>query len=333
VITLDGVNSSTGRAAGYLTVAAMLPYLSIKTAWLLGSDVGVVQPGLMRTTPFVVGNLITAAMEVVGAVLAVALVHQWGRRLPAWVVLFPLWVAGGLLAPVTLAAPVGFLAGNSSAADNPIDGLEGWVYGVVYTGFSLQAAGLAVAFVLHVRARWGHVFRARLDAAQAPSTLQVRLIAALGGLVVPVAAARLFWAVGGPTGLASEAGPGRSTAQRALDFSTASLALAGLLGLIVLVHHRRRAVRAWVPLAAAGLGTGAMFCSGGYQLTLVLSPGTPFDAAGGGWFGAIIAAQVVAGLLGALILYTVRDQLMVRTEITDTCQLSGRPPYEKAATR
>jgi hypothetical protein len=66
-----------------------------------------------------------------------------------------------------------------------------------------------------------------------------------------------------------------------------------------------------VPLAAAALGTGAMFCSGGYQLILVLAPGTPFDAAGGGWFGAIIVVQVVAGLLGAMILYAVRDQLAV----------------------
>ena len=80
------VKTSTIHAAGYVTVAAMVPYLSIKTAWLLGSDVGVVQPGLMRTAPFVVGNLITATMEVAGAVLALALVHRWGRRLPAWLV-------------------------------------------------------------------------------------------------------------------------------------------------------------------------------------------------------------------------------------------------------
>ncbi|MFG1814307.1 hypothetical protein ACGFIF_11120 [Kribbella sp. NPDC049174] len=87
-----------------------------------------------------------------------------------------------------------------------------------------------------------------------------------------------------------------------MDVSTASLALAGLLGLVILVTRRPRAIRAWGPLGAAWLGTGAMFCSGGYQLTLLLAPSTPFDAAGGGWFGLIIAAQVVAGLLGAIIL-------------------------------
>ena len=133
--------------------------------------------------------------------------------------------------------------------------------------------------------------------------LASRLAVALVALVVTV---RLFWAFGGPTGLASEVQDGRSIAQRALDASSASLALAGLIGLIILVFRRPRAIRAWGPLAAAWLGTGAMFCSGGYQLTLLLAPSTPFDAAGGGWFGLIMAAQVVAGLLGAMILYGVR---------------------------
>jgi hypothetical protein len=302
------VKTSTAHAAGYVTVAAMVPYLSLKTAWLLGSDIGVLEPGLMRTAPFVVGNLITATMEVAGAALALALVHRWGRRLPAWLVLFPLWVAGGLLAPVMLAAPLGFLAGTgtTAAADNPIDGLQGWVYGVVYAGFILQGAGLGVAFGLHVRDRWAHVFRARLDTTDSPGSVLVRATAAFGTLVALVVAVRLFWTFGGPTGLASEVGDGRSIAQRALDFSSATLALAGLLGLVALVLRRPRAIRAWVPLVAAWLGTGAMVCSGGYQLTLLLAPGTPFDAAGGAFFGLIVAAQVAAGLLGATILYGLR---------------------------
>lgn len=302
------------HAAGYLTVAAMVPYLSIKTAWLLGSDIGVVESGLMRTTPFVVGNLITAAMELAGAALALALVHQWGRRLPVWLVLFPLWVATGLLAPVMLAAPLGFLAGNSAApvADNPVDGLQGWVYGVVYAGFILQGAGLGVAFVLHVRTRWAHVVRARLDATGLPRSSSVRATTVVAALVTMVVAVRLFWAFGGPTGLASEESHGRSAAQRALDVSTASLALAGLIGLVALVAHRPETLRAWLPLAAAWLGTGTMFCSGGYQLTLLLAPNSPFDAAGGGWFGLVLAVQVITGLLGAAVL---RGVLLSRARI------------------
>jgi hypothetical protein len=143
------------RVVGYATVAAMLPYLAIKTAWILGSEIGVAEPGLMRTTPFVVGNLLTAGMELAGAGLALALVHRWGQRTPTWLLLFPMGVASGLLAPVMLAAPLGFLAesltgmgatGGLDAGDGPASGLQGWVYAVVYTGFTLQGAGLAVAF-------------------------------------------------------------------------------------------------------------------------------------------------------------------------------------------
>ncbi|MGC4938610.1 hypothetical protein [Kribbella sp. DT2] len=296
---------SMKHAAGYVTVAAMVPYLSIKTAWLLGSDVGVVETGLMRTAPFVVGNLVTATMEVAGAALALALVHRWGRRLPVWMVLFPLWVATGLLAPVMFAAPIGFVAGSNAtpAVDGPVNGLQGWVYGVVYAGFILQGAGLGVAFVLHIRDRWAQVLRAPLEATESPGSIRVRVTAALGALVVSV---RLVWAFGGPTGLASEVLDGRSIAQRALDVSTAGLALAGLVGLGILVSRRPGGLLAWVPLGAAWLGTGAMFCSGAYQLTLLLAPSTPFDTAGGGWFGLITAAQVIAGLLGATVLCGVR---------------------------
>jgi hypothetical protein len=135
-----------------------------------------------------------------------------------------------------------------------------------------------------------------------PGSNRRRAIAALGVLVALVVTVRLFWAFGGSTGLASEVRYGRSFAQRALDASTASLALAGLLGLAILVFRRPQAIRARGPLVAAWLGAGAMFCSGAYQLTLLLAPSTPFDAAGGEWFGLTVALQVVAGLLGAVIL-------------------------------
>jgi hypothetical protein len=338
------VKISTQHAAGYVTLAAMLPYLTIKTAWLLGSEIGVAQPGLMRTAPFIVGNLITALMELTGAALALALVHQWGQRLPAWLVLLPLWAAGGLLAPVMLAAPLGFLAGISTtpAADAPIDGLEGWVYAVVYAGFILQGTGLAVAFTLHVRTRWPHLLDAHLESPTSPSPPQAAtspsppraatsasppraatsastpraatsasppraaLLTALGALVALTVTARLYWALGGPTGLTSELQTGRSLAQRALDASTATLALTGLIGLLLLTSHRPRTLRAWPPLTAAALGTGAMFCSGSYQLTLLIAPHTPFDPTGGQWFALLLSAQVTAGLLGATVLYRVR---------------------------
>jgi hypothetical protein len=296
---------------GYATVAAMLPYLAIKTAWLAGSDVGVTDPGLMRTTPFVVGNLITAGMEVAGAALALTLVHRWGRRVPAWLVLFPMWVASGLLAPVMVAAPLGFLAesltgtaaaGGTDTGDAPMAGLQGWVYAVVYGGFILQGAGLAVAFALHLRARWGGILAGRVGSRRPGAThgVQVMSTVAVGGLTALVVAVHLYWASGGEAGLPSGLRAGRSLTQQVMDASSAALALTGLLGLIVLVSRRPRGLRAWVPLAAAWVGAGSMFCSGAYQLVILLAPRSPFEASGGGGFGLLLVAQTIAGMLAAV---------------------------------
>ncbi|GGM21208.1 hypothetical protein GCM10011608_02350 [Micromonospora sonchi] len=293
---------------GCATVAAMLPYLAIKTAWLAGSDVGLTDPGLMRETPFVVGNLITAGMEVAGAALAVTLVHRWGRRIPAWLVLFPMWVASGLLAPAMVAAPLAYLAesltgaaaaGGTDTGAAP-DGLQGWVYGVVYGGFILQGTGLAVAFALHVRARWGALLGSSVGSRRPGATHHVQVMAtvAVGGLTALVMAVRLYWAAGGEAGL--PAALGASPTQQVVHASSATLALAGLLGLAVLVSRRARGLRLWGPLAAAWVGAGSMFCSAAYQLVILLAPESPFEASGGGGFGLLLVTQMIGGTVAAV---------------------------------
>jgi hypothetical protein len=298
-------------AVGYAAVAAMLPYLAIKTAWLAGSDIGVADSGLMRTTPFVVGNLITAAMEVAGAVLALTLVHRWGRQAPAWLVLLPMWVASGLLAPVMVAAPLGFLAesltggtaagGGTDTGDAAMAGLQGWVYGVVYSGFILQGIGLAVAFLLYVRARWGRILGGFVGSRRPGAThgVQVLTTIAVGGLTALVVAVRLYWAAGGEAGLPSAMRAGRTVTQQVLDASSAALALAGLLGLVALVCRRPRDLRVWAPLAAVWVGAGSMFCSGAYQLVISLAPGSPLEGFGGG-FALLMVAQAIAGMMAAV---------------------------------
>lgn len=288
----------------YATVAAMLPYLAIKTAWLLGSDIGVTDPGLMRTTPFVVGNLITAAMEVTAAALALALVHDWGRRAPAWLVLFPAWVASGLLAPVMLAAPLGALAESltqtADTGDAPMAGLQGWVFAVVYSGFTLQGVGLAIAFAWHLRTRWGAVLGGTIGSRRPGATygVQAGSTVAVAGLTALVVTFRLYWAAGGEAGL-PDALTGSPT-QQVVHAASAALALAGLLGLLILTFRRPRGLRVWVPVAAAWVGAGAMFCWGAYQLIILLAPGSPFDASGGGGFGLLMVAQTLAGALAAV---------------------------------
>jgi len=166
-------------------------------------------------------------------------------------------------------------------------GLQGWVYAVVYGGFILQGAGLAVAFALHLRARWGGILGGSVGSRRPGAThgVQVMSTVAVGGLTALVVAVRLYWASGGEAGLPTALRVGRSLTQQVMDASSAALALAGLLGLVVLVSRRPRGLRAWVPLAAAWVGAGSMFCSGAYGLVILLAPGSPFEASGGRGFG------------------------------------------------
>jgi hypothetical protein len=226
-------------------------------------------------------------------------------------VLVPMWVASGLLAPVMVAAPLGFLArslfggtaaaGGADAAGAAMDGLDGWVYGIVYSGFLLQGTGLAVAFVLHLRARWGGILGAVVGSRRPGAThgVQVLSTVAVSGLTALVVAVRLYWAAGGEAGLPAATRAGRTITQQVMDGSSAALALAGLLGLLVLVRRRPPNLRVWAPLAAVWVGAGSMLWSGAYQLVLMLAPGSPMEGADGG-SALLMVAQAMAGMLAAV---------------------------------
>ncbi|GAA3136296.1 hypothetical protein [Nonomuraea salmonea] len=147
--------------AAIVAVAAMLPYLTLKILWLAGHYVGVGAPDLMADLAMVGMNAMTFGMDAVGLVLALAFTMRWGLRLPAWLVLLPLWVGSGLLSVVIVSAPVVLAASGLDALDGgPI---EPWVYAMVYGGFIGQGVGLMAAFALYARDRWPAVFTTRLS--------------------------------------------------------------------------------------------------------------------------------------------------------------------------
>ena len=77
--------------------------------------------------------------------------------MPAVLLLIPVWVGTGLLAPIALGVPLG-LAAQAIAGGSPVpahNGLHGWVYAVVYGGFAVQAVCLLTAFALYARDRAG----------------------------------------------------------------------------------------------------------------------------------------------------------------------------------
>ena len=169
--------------------------------------------------------------------LAFALSHRRGQKLPAAVVLIPVWVGTGLLAPIALGLPLGIIAqavvgGSPAPTDN---GLQGWVYAVVYGGFVVQAVALLIAFILYARVRWAERLRLEmLGPARGPTPR--RLAGAGAAAAVVYAVANLAWASAGES---LAAPPNFDTvAQKSLLVSTGLLALAGASAVRQIVHGR-----------------------------------------------------------------------------------------------
>lgn len=219
------------------TVLTCLPYLGLKLAWVLGLEVGVSAGGFTDTSR--VANVLTGGLELLAIGLAVLFVLPAGRRLPAFVMAFPAWVATGLLVPVALGASVGSVVqlaaggGNAFADDG---GLSGWVFGLVYLGFFFEAVLLLAGFVLYARARWPVVTGGGRDVDGAGTTRSLQDL--LGGVFAVAAggfaALQLSWAMHGGGGFADP-----TTAQRVSLSIAALAALLGGLGALRLLRGAR----------------------------------------------------------------------------------------------
>ncbi|WP_329093782.1 hypothetical protein OG979_06130 [Actinomadura citrea] len=293
------------------TIAACVPYLTIKIAWLSGSTVGWSDAAAAEGSALYVGNAITLGMDAAAVLVAAAFTFRWGRRLPAWLVLAPIWVAVGLLAPIVLAVPLGTLL-QTFFSSEPLMGddnaLQGWVYGVVYSGFTVQGLGLLTAFVLYARDRWPRTFEIRTRSVpEGPShSLQVLLARGAAVPAAVFAAVQLFWAFGGTAGLHGHEAADRNLAQQLADGVEGLLAVAAAAALMLIVRRAGRPGRFVVPLAVAWAGSGTMFAASLYGLLVVLGrPGflAPDAASATGLVAlAGVLAGLVTGLTGAFLL-------------------------------
>ncbi len=279
-------------AVGYAAVAATIPYLALKAMWLSGGTVGLNNPLFFSENPeYVFGNLLTVVMDGVAVLIALALTHGWGLRLPAWVVLFPMWVATGFLVPIVVIVPFAPAAfGDASAGP-----LRGWVYLFVYGGFAAQGLLLSTAFALYARARWGRVLASRNgDAglkvphfARTLPTVSAALLAAAAGLL------HLAWALGAEVGLPDAVVSDLPVAYRLTNGVYAAFAFACAAGLPMLVYGWPRRARLWGPLALAWAGAGSLLAWGLWQTaTMAASPelGSPLLAV-------VMPAKVLAAVL------------------------------------
>jgi hypothetical protein len=308
-------NDGTRAGALQLTAAAtvvvgVLPYIVLKIIWLAGGSLGVENPVVIEDGGFFALNLLTFCMDLVALLVALALVRPWGRRIPAGLILLPMWVATGLLVPISIQAPLGALAAVLGGAPViPGDLVAGWVYLVVYTGFVCQGLGLTIAFIHHARHRWPPVFTARVDDGPPSPTRELQVFVARGTVLVAgiLAILNLSWVLGSPLGL-----PPDVIARRSFMFYlgygvNAAVAIAAAAGLSIVVG-RRSGRPLWVPVTLAWIGSGAMFGWSMWTMLVVLTP-NGFNAGGPGSASVVslvslftLLTGLVAGLTGAFAL-------------------------------
>lgn len=298
------------RAICAATILATVPYLVLKVLWVCGVEVGVHGSG-MRSGTMAGVNTLTIAMDGVAALVALALVRPWGLRAPAWLLVFPMWVATGFLAPLAVGAPLATVASLVSgqtvtkASTSSPESLDGWVFALVYTGFGLQALGLGAGFVLHARARWGRLLRLRLRDLPVGPTDVLRRVVVSGVSVfalVPITA-HLYWAAGGSVGHPVTT---NSAASRwALESVFGLLPLVGVVGTLILVHRRDAAPARWA-LIAAWTGTASMFAWGMWwelagSLNTPMTAGKDLRGVTGIGGAQMLAGAVLATVLAVLV--------------------------------
>ncbi|MFG1949203.1 hypothetical protein [Nonomuraea sp. NPDC048826] len=268
----DTPRAGIGRiTAAVVAIAAMLPYLTLKILWLAGSPIGVTDPEFMDDSVMVGMNAMTFGMDAVAAILALGFTMRWGMRLPAWLVLLPIWVGTGLLGVIVVMTPLGLLLQGAGLFEvgGPI---EPWVYVMVYGGFIGQGVGLMAAFVLYARDRWPGVFATAVGHPYPSLTRSFQRVVAWGALLVTavIAAVRFFWALGGRGGLPPRVADAMTAAGAVQQGLKGLLAVVAGVALVVLVRGRGRRPF-WQPLVVAWLGSGSLFGWGLYAMIVTVT--------------------------------------------------------------
>jgi hypothetical protein len=215
------------RIGGYGAALAVTPYLLIKVAWTFGiflPNEGMGNPGWRAI------NATTALVALVGILLAMAFVRPWGERLPAWLVVPPVWVGTGLLVPMVLLAPV---LGPAAVARDAASGSAGvWAYEQVFVIASLVGVGLGlpVALAGYAKARWPEALGGPIYSGEGPGHTR-RLQAPLAGAVavgcVLLGLTKAYWALGGTVGIDPARLGDRDLWWHLLTLSTGAWSLAG----------------------------------------------------------------------------------------------------------
>ncbi|MCW4353694.1 hypothetical protein ONR57_10340 [Hoyosella sp. YIM 151337] len=290
----DYTNPSRLRWALSLTaLAATVPYLALKGHWIFGGRTGLTDPDF-GTSPVMAGfNAATAAMEAAAIVLALAFVMPWGRRVPALVIVAPMWVATGLLGQILLTLPIQLalmtLAGSPLSDPGP-GPIEAWVFTMVYGGFAVLGVCLISGFIMYARSRWSDAQRwqAQLSTVGRPHFAAAAALLLLAALIVAASTDLL----------------NATAAAAALPAGEITIYGIGVCSVLMIATGKPRSVRRWMPIFGAFLASGALTAWGSYLLIVMLIPNDLMAEADVTTAAlAIAAAKVLSGVVCAIVLW------------------------------
>ena len=287
--------SARRRSLRLVAIAACLPYLSLKLAWIAGSPLGIPDgsPLLEHRLTMIAANGLTVLMDAAVVMLALLLTRPWGRRVPAWLLAVPMWLAVGLLAPIMVGFPLQLVlngGGGGHSDDKPF--LADWVFEMVYGGFIVQGLALGALFTGYARERWGHLWRGRVGELPARGAGRAQRLTAVAAALLALVPGSLRMLRGcGAIGLGG-------SGDRSMEFVYVLFLAAAVTGAWQLAYRRGRTLPVAVPLALAWTGSGAVACWGGWMWLATLVSGdrpTPLT-------GLTYAGQVITGLLVASVI-------------------------------
>lgn len=291
--------------AGYGAIVCALPYFALKMVWLSGGSLGVADPRVIHDTSMIVLNTVTAGMDLVGIGLALAFTHTWGLRVPAWLLLPPMWVATGLLVRFILVVPLTAIVALPAGASVRVSSgpVEPWVYALVYPGFVGLGLGLVTGFTLYAWRRWGDTLRLETRTWPPGPThdVQVPLAAVAALMAIASTALHVAWVFGATIGLSAAAVARRSLASSILGGVDAVLTLGAAVGIVTIV--RRGGDRRFLPpLALAWVGSGFLFAWSLWQLVNVLGRTALMTGAGAPVAPVIVHLDGLLRLLSGLVI-------------------------------
>ncbi|MFD9499951.1 hypothetical protein [Streptomyces sp. NPDC060035] len=255
-----------GRNAAYGAALALLPYLLIKVSWVVGSLLGVLPVGNgFGLAEWIVLNIVTVGMAVIGIALALALVRPWGMRMPGALVAFCSWVGSGFLVsvlPFVFFSALLKVGGDSQGGGGDDPAMPLWEGVLVQFSFVGMGLGLALAVPAYLRRRWPDAFVGRLGDSPRTAPPWAAVVGAAVGLVW------LYWAAGGTLGIAHPTE--RNTDGYVLAAVWGFWALAGSAAVWTVARARPAGLARRLPLVFGWVGSGSLFAWSAWKLPLML---------------------------------------------------------------